>query len=376
VIEEAGRRRTGAAAPTREEVREARMAAVRYARWSHRCGETRAEVARDLGVEERTLRYWQERWRRDRLHVKARGRRRVLLGRGQRREALDLLNGSEGRVGVLSLMAAVTPPAARSALSELKARWLYAAHRRGGKLCARLVWTRAGTVWALDWTDPEQALEGHFKKVLVVRDLYSGWNLLSLPCVRESGTTAARELAGLMARCGPPAAVKMDNGRSLAGSRSVRLELSLQGVLALVSPPATPGYNGACEAGIGALKAYAHHIASASGRGSCWSSDDVAAARRAVNTRIHEDGLSAEDRWATRRPLGTELRERLWRSYRAHLALEHKVRGFADAQPGPNEQASLDRTAISRALEEAGLLCFRRRWIRPPIRAKKLPRKW
>jgi transposase len=360
----------------REREREARMSAVRLVRWAGRYGASCVQVAESLGVQECTLRAWTHRWRQDRLQSRPLGRPRSSLDRRQRREALDLLNQSKGRVGILSLMTAVTPPAARSALCDLKARWRYAAHRRGGRLCARLVWTRSGAVWALDWTDPPLAVDGVFRKILVVRDLCSGQNLMSLPCQRESGGTAARELSILIARYGAPAVLKMDNGLSLVGTE-VGVVLGQNGILALPSPPACPGYNGACEAGIGVLKAYAHHIAAASGRGSKWSCDDLAAARRAVNTRLRENGLSAEDNWVTRRAFGREQRERLWWAYRRQLAKEHVSRGI---EPGTQlsrlEQASLDRAAISRALEEEGLVRFRWRWIRPPIRSKKVPRQW
>lgn len=268
------------------------------------------------------------------------------------------------------------PPAARSALSDLKARWRYAAHRRGGRLCALLEWTRAGTVWAMDWTDPDASLEGQYTKILVVRDLASGRLLLSLPCERESGRIVARELRVLILRYGAPAVLKEDNGGSLRCAE-VGLVLAHFGILALTSPPACPGYNGACEAGIGSLKVRAHHLAAASGRETSWSCDDVEAARVAVNQRVRETGLSADDIWSTRRPLSERERERLWTRYRTQQALERSVRGIEqDAQLGRLEQASLDRVAIARALDEEGLVRFRRRWIRPPIRAQKVSRKW
>jgi hypothetical protein len=170
--------------------------------------------------------------------------------------------------------------------------------------------------------------------------------------------------------------VKSDNGGSLR-CQAVALVLAAHGILALVSPPACPGYNGACEAGIGSLKVQIHHIAAASGRELEWSSEDVLEGQRAVNTRVREDGLSAEDRWVARRRFLEAEREQLWSSYRERLHAERAQRGYAAGlEVEPFEQASLDRAAISRALAEVGLVRFRRRWIRPPIRAKKLPRKW
>jgi len=51
----------------------------------------------------------------------------------------------------------------------------------------------------------------------------------------------------------------------------------------LFSPPYYPQYNGACEAGFGTLKTYAHHEAAKHGRPHQWSCDDVEAARMRAN---------------------------------------------------------------------------------------------
>src|SRR3990172_13252124 len=50
-------------------------------------------------------------------------------------------------------------------------------------------------------------------------------------------------------------------------------------VASLFSPPCTPGYNGACEAGIGSLKTHAHHHAARHGRPREGACDDVETAR-------------------------------------------------------------------------------------------------
>lgn len=352
------------------------MSAVRLVRWGRRYGRTRVEVAGDLWMWERTLRDWEQRWHKDRLRAFPCGQPRRSLSRGQREAALLALRETRGRVGVKQLMQAVWPPAPRSALVDLKARWRMAAHRRGGRLCALLVWTRAGTAWAMDWTDPDASLEDLYTKIFVVRDLASGKLLLSLPCERESGPIVARELRRLALKHSAPAVLKEDNGGSLRCAE-VGLVLSHFGILALTSPPACPGYNGACEAGIGSLKVRAHHLAAASGREDEWTCDDIEGARRAVNGRVRKSGLSAEDIWSTRRPLSEREREDLWTRYRTHQAHERSVRGIEPgAQLDRLTQASVDRAAIARALEEEGLVRFRRRWIRPPIRGRKMSRKW
>lgn len=360
----------------RRRERAARLSAVRLVRWGHGHGLKSEEVARDLGVEGHTLRAWERRWEKSRLLALPQGRPLRTLSRGQEEAALFALNETQGRVGVAQLMGAVWPPAARSALVDLKARWREQAHREGGRLCARLEWTRPGSAWAMDWTDPDAELEGGlYTKILVVRDLASGMQILALACERESGGLVARELGTLIRRHGAPAVLKEDNGGSLVCAE-VGLVLDHAGILALTSPPGCPGYNGACEAGIGSLKMCAHHLAAARCGAAVWTCDDVDTARRHVNSRVRETGLSAEDIWKARRPVGGREREELWRRYRTHLAHERELRGIDPAaHPERFEQASLDRVAIAHALEEVGLVRFRSRWIRPPIRGKKTSRK-
>jgi len=352
------------------------MSAVRLVRCARRLGISRVAVSAALWIEERTLRDWEERWHNDRLATKPLGRPARALTRAQREVALAYLHVTDGCVGVRSMMGVIEEPVSRAALLDIKRRFRYARSRRGGTLCAKLEWTRPGSVWALDWTDPESVIERLFTKILVVRDLASGQNLLTLPCVAESGEIAAREIEILIGRHGAPAVLKSDNGKSLRCG-AVSLVLALHGILALPSPPRTPGYNGACEAGIGSFKVHVHHIAAASGRAAAWTCDDVLEAQRAVNTRVRENGLSAEDYWVTRRRFGAEERERLWALYRTHLRAERAARGLPDGVGiRAFEQDSLDRVALRRALEEVGLVRFRRRRIRPPIRLKKVAHKW
>lgn len=149
---------------------------------------------------------------------------------------------------------------------------------------------RAGAVWTLDWMDPDPPLEAPYTKLLVVRDLVSEWNLLSLPCAGEDGGLATRELERLIARYGPPAVLKRDNGKSLCNG-AMDLVCAHSGILALTSPQRCPGYNGACEAGIGSLKMHAHHLATAAGRGTR-GGQRARAAKRPVRRRHVERASS------------------------------------------------------------------------------------
>jgi hypothetical protein len=359
-----------------EASREARLSAVRLLRLGRVLEMTCLEVAGCLGVRAGTLRKWEGRWRETRLAARPLGRPACrAVPRAQRQAVLWALHATSGKIGVDQLMLLAWPPVPRSAIVDLKARWRYAAHRRGGKICGKVEWLRAGAVWALDWTEPEEPIEGIYTRVLVVRDLASGRNLLSWPCLCESGKVAVRALERLIAKYGPPGLLKRDNGKSLAFD-GIDLLSAYHGILVLNSPPACPGYNGACEAGIGSLKVAADHLAAAAGRDLEWACDDVERAREQVNARVQRNGLSADDRWSARRPFCPRERESLWGRYREHEARERAARGIDLAtRLEPFEQASVDRRALARALEEEGLVRFRRRWIRPPIRGRKVSRK-
>src|SRR5581483_8822513 len=78
------------------------------------------------------------------------------------------------------------------------------------------------------------------------------------------------------------------------------------GVLALYSPPRTPRYNGAIEAGIGSLKTRTETHASRHGRPGQWTSDDVAAAQEEANATARPQGPTGptpEESWQGRRRL-------------------------------------------------------------------------
>lgn len=352
--------------------REARLSAVRLVRWARRLGMTLAEVARELGMHERTLRAWARRWKSDRLEARKLGRSSSELSRDQRQSALWALHLTSGRIGLDELANVVWPRPTRRVLSDLKARWRRAVHRRGGKLCGLVQWSRAGTAWAMDWTDPDEPIDGGYAKVLSVRDLCSGKALLALPSVNERGEQVVRALRKLFAMHGAPLVLKEDNGGSLR-CESVELLLAHEGILALTSPPACPRYNGACEAGIGSLKVVAGEMAAAAGREEAWTCDDIEKARRRVNSRPRVGRASADAEWEARAPIEEAEREALWRRYREEERRERDARCIApDARLSGMEQASVDRRAIARALEGEGLVCFRRRWIRPPIRGRKV----
>lgn len=187
----------------------------------------------------------------------------------------------------------------------------------------------------------------------------------------EREDVVVRALRKLVAMHGAPLVLEEDEGGSLR-RESVQLLLAHDGILAPTSP-VCPRYNGARRAGIGSLKVVAGEIAAAGGREEAWTCDDLEQARRRVISRPRVGRASADAEWEARRPLDDEERAALWHRYRAEERRERVAHGIAsDAPLSVLEQASVDRRAITRALEEEGLIGFRRRWIRPPTRQQGL----
>ena len=74
----------------------------------------------------------------------------------------------------------------------------------------------------------------------------------------------------------------------------------------LLSPPRTPWYNGAIEAGIGSLRTRVHHEAARHGRPALWTCDDLEAARRQANRTARPWGHHSptpHDVWTQRQPI-------------------------------------------------------------------------
>lgn len=146
-----------------------------------------------------------------------------------------------------------------------------------------------------------------------------------------------------------------------------------------------PLYTGHVEAGGGAFKTRAAHLAacglerrvgSAGWKSGGWSSDDIEAARRCGNTLNRPWGVrgpTPEQRWAAR-PVSVDRRALFLatvhqrRETIARAWLERQLASTARADgPGPAPPAvrrsSVDRAAIRQALVELGELTI---W-RPPI---------
>jgi hypothetical protein len=143
----------------------------------------------------------------------------------------------------------------------------------------------------------------------------------------------------------------------------------------LFSPPDMPEYNGAIEAGNGALKTRTHDEAARRGRTGHWTADDTEAARHMANELTYPRGPFGPTRqecFRTSPRISLESRAAFGRSVEYEQTQERLKQGCPlDTDLGHPVQAHIDRVAIGRVLVEHGFPAFTRRSITPSIKSLK-----
>lgn len=335
------------------------------------------------------------------MALRPRGRPPNRGTRQQRNEAFKLIRRLGPHIGLPTLRGQGTG-LCRAELHEMLARYRGVWRRKQRTWMTRLHWNTPGSVWAMDFTQPDCPVDGVFDRVLAVRDLASGYVLLAKPCTSENSETVLQSLAALFTQYGPPLVLKSDNGPAFREQR-VKTLLDEKLVLPLFSPAYWPRYNGACEAGMGSLKQRVKYLADLNVRPLVWTSDDLEHARHQANETSRPRGWNKPtpaEAWQCRTPLDEQQRRLFSTTYRQCLAVvcaahdglnstgadavsapattpddigtgagekESPAPGAADALTH-FERSKLDRAAISRALCKCGFLSYRRRRFTPPVR--------
>jgi len=347
--------------------------AVTTTRWLACRGHGEDEAASRIGLITRTMRQWRRRWRADRLAPRARGRPTERPDREVRNAILALFSLLGPDVTEEQLKEEI-PDASRAELRELKRRYRTAWRRGPVTFIPALRWTMPGSVWAMDFTQPPAPVDGIFPRILVARDLASGLQLEALPMPGEDAQAACDLLRALIHRHGAPLVMKTDNGSAFRSADFEAL-LSKHRILHLLSPPYTPRYNGAIEAGIGTLKTHAHHVSARHDRPGEWTCDDVEEARCRGNAYSRPHGWrrsTPDEAWEDRIELGEGRRMRFLAAYREEYDKETERRGVLPlVGPTPREKATIDRHAVSKALRRCGYLLIRRRRVSPVIQSRK-----
>jgi hypothetical protein len=133
-----------------------------------------------------------------------------------------------------------------------------------------------------------------------------------------------------------------------------------------MSPPYTPEYNGACEAGIGSIKLRAHLESARHDRPGQWTCDDIEAARLMANETARPRGTPKQS-WNGREPVTPVVRAAFHETYSRLECESRQALGFPrQIDLGRVIQPKVDRIAISQALIAHGFLFVRRRRLSLP----------
>ena len=328
-----------------------RQQGVAFRQWVADQGLTRVESAAWLGIAARTLRDWEQRLRTATAVVPARGRpvpRSELAARGA---VLELLQAVGPGVG-LAVLAGQFPTLPRAELADLLRRYRGVWRRRHGQLLHVLHWQQPGAVWAIDYARPPLPLEEGYSDLLAVRDLASGMQLLWLPVTEAPAAATAAALLSLFTVYGAPLVLKLDNGSPFVASTTGEL-LAQWGVIPLYSPPGCPQYNGAIEAGIGALRVRTHYQAARQGRPGEWTLEDAEAARQEANALGRPWGArgpTPAERWAKRQPLPAADRA----AFAASVAcLEGEAACASGVEPAPPPEPVAPAAAVDQVAAPA-----------------------
>jgi transposase InsO family protein len=263
----------------------------------------------------------------------------------------------------------------RVELADRLAHYRTACRRLSRTTTCRLTWLRVGAVWAMDFVEAPELIDGRLPYLLSILDLASRYTLLWSPVTHEDAATVLTHLGELFSEHGVPLVLKSDNGSAFLCD-ALKSFLTDWLVAPLYSPPRRPQYNGACERNNGRLTFQTHHAALLSSHADWWSTADTESARATLNTTIRpwgHAGPTPAERWLRREPLSESERT----SFRTLIAtnqreVRHEMNHPLDVVLDHYPQAAVDHIAIQRALVTQGLLKVSRRSIALPLRQLKL----
>jgi hypothetical protein len=336
----------------------ARLGVVEACREVQSHGLAVVHLTRRLELSERTLRRWRHAGSSQR--PAPRGRPPHWAAPDQRNLVYQFLH-RRGSGTPLSALRASFPQLRRSDLQELMTRFHRSCRRKARRYQSRLEWRRPGTVWAADFKERREPLEGRYGWLLSVRDLASRYQLAWLPVVEASAETVAACYRQLFAQHGAPWVLKSDNGGPFR-AEEVKCLLAEHQVLPLYSPVRRPQYNGGVERANGQLAGYQEAEAKAHARPAGPTCQDAEAARHLANELSRPQGWrgpTSAELWADRAPGGGHERAALRAAVATHRAEVRAAWGFAaDAELTHHQAAAVDRRAIRDALVEQGILAI------------------
>jgi hypothetical protein len=347
---------------------------VDFRLWTDQQGLTLQQTAELLCLSPRTLRQWQQDLRCDKLQVQSLGRPVLRSSRHNRNAVLELLDELGPATGIPTLRECF-PAMPRAELEDILIRYRRVWRKRHYEALHILRWQTPGVVWAMDFTEAPNPIDGLHPYLLAVRDLASGQQLLWLPVRTATTAETIRALEPLFRLYGAPLVLKNDNGSPFIAGDTLDY-LQTWNVIPLFSPAYWPRYNGAIEAGNGSLKTRTERHATASGRSTFWTLDDAAAAQAEANATARPKGPTGptpDDLWAARKKITPEERTFFQASVTQQRTEVRVKDGWPTEGPLPDKDArTVDRQAIRRALERHGYLLYARRRVPLSVKTKKV----
>jgi transposase InsO family protein len=363
--------------------KQVRLDAVGFYQWLKGLGGSAADAARLLEVPERTLRSWTYDARLTNLEVAPLGRPPTRSEADDRQTVLEFLKNQNHYVGVPTLRANF-PTLGRNELADILQRRHRVQHERYPEIQHVLHWQQPGRVWAMDFAEPSllgaawslPPVDGLYPYILAVRDLASGYQLAWLPLPEATTEATMAALESLFALYGAPLVLKSDNGSTFR-AKHMKNFLASKEVHSLYSPPHWPMYNGSIEAAIGSLKTRTEEQALGAGHPGIWMMADLEAALHQANTahprRLH--GRTPAEVWNLRGSISTVERVRFELAVHRERMTASSELEFALDQPLDHwQEATIDRSALSRALVGCDYLLYRRRRIPQTFRGRKTAR--
>jgi len=330
-----------------------------------------AEVIRRVGVSERTVRRWREDG--SPMPPEERGRRPRGISREERNQVYQFLRQG-GTSTPLAAVRRAFPELRRADLADLVRRFRRLQRRKAERHRSRLEWLRPGAVWAADFKERREPIEGRYGWILSIKDLASRDQLAWQPLAEATAEAVQAAYAPLFAEHGQPLVMKTDNGGPFRADETKEL-LGRQGVIPLFSPKHRPSYNGGVERANAQLAGYQEAMAEFRGRKAGPTREDAETARRLANEMARPAGWrgpTAGDLWAARQPLSAEERSAFQATVEEHRAEIRAEWKFSPEEPLTHEEASaIDRRAVRDALVAHDLLRIHPRRRRPKARQKK-----
>ncbi len=330
-------------------------------------------VTRCLALPDRTVRRWRNRNCEEQVTCQVRrGRLPRPASRDQRNQVFRFLR-QRGPVTPLSALRVAFPEVPRSDLKEILSRYRRVQQRKHQRHQSRLHWQRPGTVWAADFKERREPIEGRYGWILAVKDLASRCQLAWLPVEAADADTVQATYAGLFEEHGPPLVLKSDNGGPFRDDGTKQL-LAEYDVIPLFNPRRRPAYNGGVERANGQLASYQEAVAAYHGREGLPTCADAEEARQIANDLSHPDGWkgpTSAQLWEKRPSITSAERA----SFLATLTEQRTVARAAlqlptDTPLGHYQAAAVDRRAVRDSLLAHRLLKIEPR-RRPKGSAKK-----